>query len=106
MCRYARFRQSLFMDLWDNQEDYDGNHLHYKQYRKLLKHILFICLKTRMSLSDRVCADALEICVPFMRNVLQSCNVICILLDVFGMERSGRLFFASKDCFFSFSRYG
>ena len=45
------------MDLLDNQVDYDGNLLHYKLYRKLLKHILFIYSKIRMDSSNPVYSD-------------------------------------------------
>jgi hypothetical protein len=45
--RFVRFQQSLYMDLLVSREDYGGRVRRYKQFRRLLKHISFIYLKTR-----------------------------------------------------------
>src|SRR5947207_5814369 len=82
--RYVRFQQSLFMGLLDNLVDYVGNLRRYKLFRKLLKHILFIYLKTRTYpyfLESNADYYFLGIYVLFMRSALLSCNAICILPD-------------------------
>jgi len=85
------------MALLDSREDYDGSPRRCSAYRRPLKPISSIYLKTRISCRrhglqfvDRV-PFVVGIYVRFMRNVLRSCNGICILLDGYGTERSDNL---------------